>query len=92
MKQNEFKTIVIAAEDGKYLTQSSEVELSERVVASTIALGKYDNVDNWKEITKEEGDEIRKQQEEARKAEKAAAKSFRLKNLIQKKLFYIKIR
>ena len=82
MKQNEFKTIVIAAEDGKYLTQSSEVELSERVIASTIALGKYDNVNNWKEITKEEGDEIRKQQEEARKEEISAAKSFRLKKLI----------
>lgn len=70
MVQNEFKTTVLNVEEGKYLTQSFEVDLLERVVASTIALGKFDSVDNWKEITKEEGDTIREQQAEARKQPK----------------------
>lgn len=68
MVQNEFKTTVIAAEEGKYLTQSFEVDIENRVVASTIALGKNDTVENWKEITKEEADTIRKQQAEAQKS------------------------
>lgn len=70
MVQNEFKTTVIATEEGKYLTQSFEVDLLNRVVASAIALGKNDTVENWKEITKEEADTIRKQQAEARKQPK----------------------
>lgn len=68
MVQNEFKTTVIAAEEGKYLTQSFEVDLQNRVVASTIALGKNDTVENWKEIIKEEADTIREQQAEAQKS------------------------
>lgn len=68
MVQNEFKTTVITAEEGKYLTQSFEVDIENRVVASTIALGKNDTVENWKEITKEEADTIRKQQAEAQKS------------------------
>lgn len=68
MTQNEFKTTLIAAEEGKYLTQSFEVDIENRVVASTIALGKNDTVENWKEITKEEADTIRKQQAEAQKS------------------------
>lgn len=68
MVQNEFRTTVIAAEEGKYLTQSFEVDIENRVVASTIALGKNDTVENWKEITKEEADTIREQQAEAQKS------------------------
>jgi len=67
MVQSEFKTIIIAAEEGKFLTQSADVEIASRVIASTIALGKNDSVDNWKEITKEEADTIKQAQEEALK-------------------------
>ena len=51
MTQNEFKTVVITAEEGKYLTQNFDVELLDRTVADTVALGKFDKVENWKEIS-----------------------------------------
>lgn len=54
----EFNTKVITADNGKYLTQNFELDINNRVVATTIALGKNDSVDNWKEITKDEGDSI----------------------------------
>ena len=76
MTQNEFKTVVITAEEGKYLTQSFDVELLDRTVADTVALGKFDKVENWKEITKEEADSIREAQNVARKEQdKKADKS-----------------
>ena len=64
MISNTFTTIIIEAESGKYLTQSDEnIELKDRIVSTKIALGKYDTVDNYKEITKEEGDAIKVEQE-----------------------------
>lgn len=69
MKQNKFNTVVLTAEEGKYLTQSFDVEILDRTVADTVALGRYDKAENWKEITKEEADTIREQQSEARKKE-----------------------
>ena len=69
MKQNEFNTVVLTAEEGKYLTQSFDVEILDRTVADTVALGRYDKAENWEEITKEEADTIREQQAEARKKE-----------------------
>lgn len=67
MITSEFKTIIINAESGKYLTQKDDVDIENRVIASTIALGKNDSVDNYKEITEEEAEAIRTAQEEARK-------------------------
>ncbi len=71
MKTQSFQTIILEADENSYLTQVAEVELTERVVATRIALGKYDNPENWKEISKAEGDEIKKQQEELAKASEA---------------------
>lgn len=66
MVQSEFKTIILKAEEGKYLTQKSDVDIEKRVIGTTIALGKNDSVDNWKEITKEEADSIKQAQAELR--------------------------
>ena len=65
MTQEEFKTIIINADTDKYLTQSADVAIEDRIIATTIALGKNDSVDNWKEITKAEGDALKAQKEEA---------------------------
>lgn len=66
MVQSEFKTIILTAEEGKYLTQSFDVDIEKRVIGTTIALGKNDSVDNWKEITKEEADTIKQAQADLR--------------------------
>ena len=63
MKSNSYTTIIITPENGYYLTQSNDVELKDRIIASQIALGKNDSTDKWKEITIEEGNEIKAQQE-----------------------------
>lgn len=68
MKTNEYKTTIITAADGKYITNADDnVDIKDKLIATSIALGKFDSVDNYKEITKEEADELKKQQEEAQK-------------------------
>lgn len=62
----DFNTTVITAEEGKYLTQSFDLDIENRVIATTVALGENDSVDNWKEITKEEGNTIVKEQNDLR--------------------------
>lgn len=62
----EFKTIVIKASEGKYLTNANEVEITERIIATTIALGKFDSADNYIEIDAETADQYKKELEEAR--------------------------
>lgn len=63
MKINSFTTITIEAEENCYLTQVADVDLKDRIVASKIALGKFDAPENYKEITKEEADAIKAEQE-----------------------------
>lgn len=69
MTSENFNTIVMTADEGYYLTQTADVELSERIVATKVALGKYSTVDDWKEITKAEGDQIIADQNALREAE-----------------------
>lgn len=55
MKQETFTTIIIEAEEGKYLTQaSSEIDAKDRITAKKVALGKNDSPSNWIEIEEEE--------------------------------------
>lgn len=68
MKQETITTIIIEAEEGKYLTQASaEVPVAERICATKIALGRNDSPENWGEITAEQAKEIEglKEQERA---------------------------
>ena len=62
----EFKTIVIKASEGKFLTNAKEVEITDRIIATTIALGKFDSADNYKEISAQEAEEYKRLQEDAR--------------------------
>lgn len=59
----------MTAEEGHYLTQVAEVDLLERIVATKVALSKFSTIDDWKEITKEDGDAIIAEQNAARTAE-----------------------
>lgn len=62
MKSNSFTTTIIYPENGFLLTQSDNVELKDRIFASEIALGKNDDASNWKEISIEEAEAIRAEQ------------------------------
>lgn len=67
MVQEEFKTIIIKADNGKYLTNANNVDIKERIIATTIALGKYDKAENYIEIDAETADQYKKELEEANK-------------------------
>ena len=65
-------TKVIRPSEGYYLTQvDEEVSITDRMVATVIAIGKNDSPDNYKEITQEEADAIRAEQAAAREQEKS---------------------
>ena len=65
MKQSEYITRVLEASEGYTLTQSADVALLERILVKKVYLAVNDDPANWKEITDEEADEIRREQEEA---------------------------
>lgn len=67
MKTEEFKTIILKADEGKFLTQTKDVDITERIVSDTIALGRFSSPDDYKEITAEEAEAIKKEKEEALK-------------------------
>lgn len=69
MTSENYTSIVLTADEGYYLTQTADVELTDRVVASKVALSKFSTVDDWKEITKEEADQIIAEQNALREAE-----------------------
>lgn len=69
MTTEKVSTMVMTAENGYYLTQVADVDLAERIVASKVALSKFSTIDDWKEISKEEGDQIIAEQNAARAAE-----------------------
>lgn len=56
----------LIAEDGFKLTQTEDVPLTERIIASAVMLGKGRNSSEWKEISQTEADEILKAQDEYR--------------------------
>lgn len=68
MTNENYTSIILIAESGKYLTQVSEdIEINDRIVATQIALSKYSVPEDWKEITEEEARIIIEKQEEERK-------------------------
>lgn len=69
MTTEKVSTMVMTAEEGYYLTQVADVDLAERIVASKVALSKFSTIDDWKEISKEEGDQIIAEQNAQRTAE-----------------------
>ena len=59
MKSEQFTTTILEAEEGHFLTQAKDVDIKDRIIASKIALGKYDSAENWKEISSEEAETYR---------------------------------
>ena len=62
----------IVADDGKYLHRKET-----DIIVEDVFLGKYDSIDNWEEITKEEADSIleRLKQEELERMEEEKLQS-----------------
>lgn len=54
----------IVADEGKYLHRKDS-----DIIVSDVFLGKYDSIDNWKEITKEEAEKIIESYEKAHEEE-----------------------
>ena len=64
MKTGEVIVRIIEAAEGYTLTQSADVPLLNRLLVKKIYLAVNDDPANWAEITDEEAEEIRRQQEE----------------------------
>lgn len=54
---------VLRPNEGCLLTQSADVDVKERIFSEEIWLASTDSADNWKDITIEEADKIKKEQE-----------------------------
>lgn len=55
---------ILKPNEGCVLTQSAEVELQNRVFSEEIWLAATDAPENWKDITIEEAEQLKQQQEE----------------------------
>lgn len=72
MQSEQFTTIVIKADEGKFLTQVADIDIRERIVASVVAIGKNDSASNWQEINATQAKHYRDAQEEARNDDEEA--------------------
>ena len=57
---------ILKPNEGHLLTQSADVELQERIFSEELWLAVTDSPDNWKDISIEEAESLKKQQEELR--------------------------
>ena len=67
---------ILRPNEGCLLTQSADVDVKERIFSEEIWLASTDSAENWKDITIEEADKIKKEQEAAR-AEKQASEQIK---------------
>ena len=63
---------VLRPNEGCLLTQSADVDVKERIFSEEIWLASTDSADNWKDVTIEEADKIKKEQEAAIAEEQAS--------------------
>lgn len=63
-KVKQVNVSILKPNEGCVLTQSAEVELQNRVFSEEIWLASTDAPENWKDITIEEAEAIKKQQAE----------------------------
>lgn len=66
-KVKQVNVSILKPNEGCVLTQSAEVELQNRVFSEEIWLASTDSPDNWKDISIEEAEDLKKQQEELAK-------------------------
>ncbi len=64
MKQSTYTVQIIQPTEGHVLTQAADIELSDRIFSEKIFLGVNDKIENWKEITIEQADDLKLQQKE----------------------------
>lgn len=63
-KVKQVNVSILKPNEGCVLTQSAEVELQNRVFSEEIWLAATDSPENWKDISIEEAEQLKKQQEE----------------------------
>lgn len=63
MKKSNYTVQIIEPSEGYTLTQSKDVEVRDRILSKKIFLAVNDSPDNWKEITDEEAEAIKAEQE-----------------------------
>lgn len=64
MKQSTYTVQIIQPSEGHVLTQATDIELSDRIFSERIFLGINDKIENWKEITIEESEDLKTKQRE----------------------------
>lgn len=74
-KLKQVNVSILKPNAGCLLTQSAEVELQNRVFSEEIWLAATDAPENWKDITIEEAEALKKQQEELIEKEQATEES-----------------
>ena len=62
MKQTAYTVQVIQPSDGHILTQSADIDLKDRIFSEKVFLGINDKIENWKEITIKEADDLKQKQ------------------------------
>ena len=63
-KVRQVNVSILKPNAGCLLTQSADVELQNRVFSEEIWLASTDSADNWRDISIEDAESIKKQQEE----------------------------
>ena len=63
---------ILRPNEGCLLTQSADVDVKERIFSEEIWLASTDSAENWKDITIEEANKIKKEQEAARAEEQTS--------------------
>lgn len=64
MKQSTYTVQIIQPTEGHILTQAADIELSDRIFSEKIFLGVNDKIDNWKEISIKEAEDLKTKQRE----------------------------
>lgn len=72
METSSYTTIVLTAAQGCYLTQANCADIRTAIITDRVYLAKSDSPDNWREITAEEADAIKAEQERLVKEEMEA--------------------
>lgn len=62
MKQSTYTVQIIEPTSGHILTQSADIDLKDRIFSEKIFLGVNDKMENWKEITIEESNDLKQKQ------------------------------
>lgn len=69
MVRSSYTTIVLTAAQGCYLTQANCADIRTAIITDRVYLAKSDSPDNWREISAEEADSIKAEQERLLKEE-----------------------